>query len=515
MRDTLLILLLTAAAQGTLAQGITFTKNEAITVNVTGGSVRGDRFKDGSIVFRGIPYAAPPVGELRWRPPQPVNPWTGIREATIAGRPCLQPAMGWNDRYPPRASEDCLYLDVRTRSVQPIIKKPVMIWIHGGANLGGYGSETIESNIVERNVVLVTLQYRLGVLGFLSHPALTAESSHDSSGNYGFLDQVAALKWVQENIAKFGGDPGNVTVFGHSAGGQGVGVMMLTPVSKGLFAKAIEQSGTAGFGLPPRSLRENEALGEQLAKQLKIPAGGDTLKALRARSGDALVAAGQQLTPHILDDDNYIWLQAVVDGWVLPRPPLEILTARQQHPVDLLIGSNTREFPLSGGSATVRATVEKAYGANAKQALTIYGLDRNEPVADDARLGDIGTQVVTDIHFRCPAVSVANLHAAGGYRVWQYELDRAEPGSQGVVRHSAELAYVLDNAPAGAAGGISQPRLQAYWTNFARTGDPNGMGMPEWPRFSGGDAGYLAFTEQGPEARQGLRASLCALLIRP
>jgi len=520
---------------------------------ISAGQMRGERLIDGTIVFRGIPYARPPVGSLRWRPPEPVEPWTGVRDAVSSGPPCLQAPLGWNNKDAVRGREDCLYLDVRTPALPPTARRPVMVWIHGGANWAGSGSGYLTSNIAQRGVVLVTLQYRLGVFGFLSHPALTAESANKSSGNYGLLDQIAALQWVKANIAKLGGDPNNVTIFGHSSGGQDVGLLMLSPLAKDLFAKAIEQSGTAGFGLPARTLAENERLGEAFAAAIGVPASAKApLEKMRAAYTTAMLAAGNKLNAPALEDDSFIWLQAVVDGWVLPRAPADLLAERKQHPVPLLIGSAAREFSLYGGPDSLRHSVEVAFGPKASQAIPLYGLDQLKTPPEDARLGDMATQLAADINFRCPVTVVSKHHQAAGARVWQYQLDRASPNGNGVVSHGAELPYVFDAAPiygpvvaadragatsvaiatntrsAGAAANTSgtlQPisisatgsgpaTMQAYWVRFATTGDPNGPGLPRWPEYTR-KREYLEFTEGGPIAKRDLRASVCDLLNRP
>jgi para-nitrobenzyl esterase len=208
------------------AAGTAFAADGAV-VTVTGGAIRGEARGAGA-VFRGVPFAAPPVGDRRWKPPAPVAPWTGVRDATVSGAPCLQRSYGWNAKDAADSREDCLYLDVRTPTLKPAKPLPVMVWIHGGANRAGSARGTVESSLVEQGVVLVSIQYRLGAFGFLSHPGLTAEGG-GASGNYALMDQIAALRWVRDNIARFGGDPGNVTLFGHSAGGQDVGLLMLAP----------------------------------------------------------------------------------------------------------------------------------------------------------------------------------------------------------------------------------------------------------------------------------------------
>ena len=431
-----------------LPPGAPLPKATPVLATLASGAVRGEQLLDGTVAFRGIPYARPPVGALRWKPPEPVEPWTTVREAVVAGPSCLQAPLGWNNKDALRSREDCLYLDVRTPALPPTARKPVMVWIHGGANWAGSGSGYLNSPIVQRGVVLVTVQYRLGVFGFLSHPALTAESKQKSSGNYALLDQIAALQWVKANIAKLGGDPNNVTIFGHSAGGQDVGLLMLSPLAKGLFAKAIQQSGTAGFGLPARTLAENERLGEAFAASVGAPAGSKApLEKLRAAYTTTLLAAGNKLNVPGLDDDSFVWLQPVVDGWVLPRAPADLLAERKQHAVPLLIGSASRELPLYGGANNVRRAIETAFGANAARAIPLYGLDLLKSPPDDPRLGDMPTQLAADINFRCPVTVVSKHHQAAGARVWQYQLDRPAPGGNGLVSHGVELPYVFDASP--------------------------------------------------------------------
>jgi para-nitrobenzyl esterase len=548
------------AGANALPPGASLPKSIPVIATVTSGQLRGEQWPDGTFSFRGIPYARPPTGALRWKAPEPVEAWTGVRDALDSGPPCLQAPLGWNNKDALRSREDCLYLDVRTPAFSPTARKPVMVWIHGGGNRAGSGSGYLSSSIVQRGVVLVTVQYRLGVFGFLSHPALTAESKQKSSGNYALLDQIAALQWVKANIAKLGGDPNNVTIFGHSSGGQDVGLLMLSPLAKGLFAKAIQQSGTAGFGLPARTLAENEKLGEAFAARIVGKAGAkDPLEKLRAAYTTTLLAAGNKLDAPALDDDSFVWLQPVVDGWVLPRAPVDLLAEHKQPPVPLLIGSAARELTLYGGADNARHAIEAAFGANSSKAIPLYGLDQLRTPPDDPRLGDMPTQLAADINFRCPVTIVSKHQLAAGAHVWQYQLDRPAPGGTGLVSHGAELPYVFDalpifgpaasrdapvvvaNAPSqdGAAhatpvssttAGSKTPRdikvnplrepnfttasLQAYWVRFAMTGDPNGPGLPRWPEYTR-KREYLEFSESGPIAKHDLRALQCDLLNLP
>lgn len=473
---------------------------EDVSVAVTGGTIRGEARGPGA-AFRGVPFAAPPVGEQRWKPPAPVAAWAGVRDATVSGPPCLQRSYGWNAKDAADSREDCLYLDIRTPALKPDAPLPVMVWIHGGANHAGSARGTVDSSLVDQGVVLVSVQYRLGAFGFLSHPGLTAEGG-GASGNYALMDQIAALRWVRDNVARFGGDPANVTLFGHSAGGQDVGLLMLAPEARGLFHKAIAQSGTAGFGLPPRSLAGNEALGQDLARAV----GAKDLAGLRAASGQAVLDAAEVLKPPIADA-GFLWLQAVVDGAVIREAPAMTLAAGRQAKVPLIIGNNARELSMYGGAANATTWVAEAYGAGAGEAALAYGLTGPGKASDDT-----ADQIADDTGFRCPATWVAARQVEAGQRVWRYELGVAAPGA-GAVRHGSELAFVFDRPPVG-ADEAAWPRLQAYWVNFARRGDPNGAGVTPWPEY-GRAADALAFTPAGPKPTRNDRGELCRLLPRP
>jgi para-nitrobenzyl esterase len=332
----------------------------ATVVPTQQGALRGEVTADGRHLFRGIPYAAPPIGPLRWKPPQAVRRWKNARDATRSAPSCPQVDRGWNTQAATFASEDCLYLEVATPELKPSKPMPVMVWIHGGSNYAGGGAGTIQSGLVRKGVVLVSLQYRLGALGFLSHPALTREGG-GASGNYGLMDQQAALRWVRANIAAFGGDPANVTLFGESAGAMDIGLHLLSPGSRELFAKAIEESGTPGFGTPPRSLAENERLGTLIAAKAGI---AQTAAALRALPVADLIAATEAVDVPGLADKSFIWLQAIVDGRVLTDTPAATL-AKGGNPAALIVGSNARELTLHGGVARAGEAIAEAFGPNA------------------------------------------------------------------------------------------------------------------------------------------------------
>ncbi len=471
-------------------------------VEVTGGKIGGEALPDGSAIFRSVPFAEPPVGAFRWKAPQPVKAWSGVRDATKSAPGCRQPDQGWNSYGAKNQSEDCLYVEVRTPDLKPQKPFPVMVWIHGGANVAGSGEDTVKSTIVDHGIVMVSIQYRLGVFGFMAHPALSAEAG-GHSGNYALMDHQAALRWVQANIAKFGGDPANVTIFGESAGAQNVGLLMIAPGGRGLFHKAIAESGTVGFGFPPRPLAEAEAIGEALIRA----AGADKADAatLRSLSGDAILKASQQRLGDL--DPANMWGRATLDGAVLSEPPPESLARGGQAPVPLIIGANSKEFEMGPIAANPAEMFRNLFGAGAEGALAFYGLDRGRRPADHPRLGSVSMQVSSDIIFRCPMIVVSKAHARAGLPVWQYHFDYAPPEGPPVA-HASELRYVF-NAPGEQGIPKDAAPLQAYWVNFAKTGDPNGPGLPAWPRYELVGKPYLAFTVEGPKVESGLRDPVC------
>jgi para-nitrobenzyl esterase len=286
-------------------------------VSVTGGSVRGRIASDGGAAFKGIPFARPPLGELRWREPQPVEPWTEIRDASTFRPACTQLSETWNDAEVPTSTEDCLYLNVAAPEWPPKTTRPVMVWIHGGSNLAGSGEAPAfeQRALVRRGIVWVTVNYRLGALGFLAHHELVSESPHHSSGNYGLMDQIAALHWVHDNIASFGGDPRNVTVGGESAGAWDTSLLMASPRAKGLFHRAIQESGAvAGFN-GCLSAQRAEDLGRRLAAQLKAPDTG-AIAFLRTIPALDILKAAKKVAGF-----DRTGLGVSVDGWVLPENP--------------------------------------------------------------------------------------------------------------------------------------------------------------------------------------------------
>jgi len=485
--------------------------DDAYTVTVTGGRIHGKARKHGAL-FAGIPYARPPVGEGRWRPPQPVEPWNGVREATEPGPSSLQPDLGWNKTQRARQSEDCLYLNVLTSEWPSTGRLPVIVYIHGGANVGGAGWDHLleHTTLPEHGVVLVSLNYRLGVFGFLAHPELTAESPHHASGNYGLMDQMAAIRWVRENIARFGGDPDNLTVMGQSAGAQDIGLIVASPQGRGLFSRAILESGpVTGIGFSRyRVLAEAEQMGAEFAKM----AGQPDLAALRRMAaGDVIDAAARA----------HLSFGPDVDGWVLADRPGKIYATGRTAPVAMIVGSNAREFTFEGKPEELRSQIERAFGELAPEALRLYGLADGAPAPEaDPVPGDAGTQFVTDLAFRGPSSLVAIWQHEAGNPVWRYQFSRTPIGheKQG-ASHSAELPFVFGEMVPNELGDDYDAAdrklcetIQRYWVNFATTGDPNATDVPPWPHFDPDARRYLDFTAGGPEVRTGLRREIIDLM---
>lgn len=473
---------------------------------VTGGIVRGTDLPDGSQVFLGIPYAAPPVGDLRWKPPQVVPAWIGVRDATKAPPPCIQHNEGWNEIDAAHGKEDCLYLSIHTPRHDPSDRLPVLLWIHGGSNRAGSGSYVAkDSTLYQRGVVVVALEYRLGVFGFLGSPELTAESPEHASGNYALLDQIAALKWIRDNIVRFGGDPGNVTIAGQSAGAYDVSLLLLSPLARGLFQKAIEESGPLP---PPRSLAENEKIGDDFAAVMNAPA-ADRLKFLRAASAEDVLAMGDKLTTPQGIDPSALWMQPQVDGWVLPKTPARIVAEGGEAKAPLIIGDNTQEIAPDLPPDTLRQMIVADFGANAAKAQSLYGLSGTSVPADDPLLGAPGTQLLSDTQFHCPDTRKSDQWLAARLPVWRYRFGVPKPGTKD-VRHSAELEYVFNPMPPGASFG-QWPPVQRYWANFMKSGNPDGPGLPHWPQM-GSERLYLAFTPDGPRIGADFRGAVCRLL---
>jgi para-nitrobenzyl esterase len=444
------------------------------------------------MAFRGIPYGAAPTGAWRWKPPRPVEAWRGVRPARDMGPVCPQPA----DREPGfqrkmiaaiggdpsvvqplgAMSEDCLSLNVWTTALDT--RQPVMVWLHGGSDAVGKGGEEAAS-LAPLGVVVVTLNYRLGLLGFLAHPALTAESPHHASGNYGLLDQIEALRWVQRNIAAFGGDPARVTVFGHSAGGGAVLQLMASPLARGLLHRGIAQSGTLDMSQP---LADAEIEGVATATKLGVPA-DDPLPALRAASVEQLLAVSAR---------GY---QGATDGWAIPRSGPDQLAADALAPVPLIIGATANEAEVFGlpplpTPDAYGALVREADPRRADRVLALY------PPATTADIERAARRYVTDRDFVCPARFVAATRRAP---TWLYLYDAPlTPPAQITAFHGAELRPLFadeQGAPLTDTERRVSAAIRRYWVQFAATGDPNAPGLPAWPAYAAASPHHLRIAD--------------------
>lgn len=493
-----------------LIVGTALAAGSGPVVRLGSGSLQGQQLGAAGAVFKGIPFAAPPVGPLRWREPLPVIRWQGVRAATQYQGACAQPNMGWNSSLVPTASEDCLYLNVWTPRLDRSAHLPVMVWIHGGAFAGGSGTDPMfdGGRLSARGVVLVTLNYRLGVLGFFSHPQLGA-AANSASGNFGLLDQIAALHWVHDNIEHFGGDPSAVTIFGQSAGGGSVVALLTSPLAKGTFRSAIVESGATLGPQPTTTLVAARAIGEKFA-------GKATLEQLRALSTNELLqrwgafkGAGQT--------------GPIVDGDVLTADPVATFAAGHEQKVPLIIGNNAREGFGRIPDAQLPQIIHGFYGADAAAVLPEYAPSSG---TENAALGSAANQWLTDTTFRCGAVITAKRHSAAGARVYSYQFEQSLPGHpEEGAQHSFELPYVFGNLLTdGALGGAYTASDRAlsdamvgYWTNFAKAGDPNGAGLPTWPAFDSAGRAYMRFATAyaaNASAAERLRQSACSAFER-
>ena len=492
----------TAAALLALAAAALPADAAGPAVRVTGGEILGAM--DGrEAVFKNIPFAAPPVGENRWREPQPVVAWTGVRDATKFGPPCVQP-------HAPEPDEDCLQLNVWTPEWPVKSPRAVMVWFHGGGNTEGWASTPFfwGTDFAKHGVVFVSAQYRLGVFGFFSHPELDAESPHHASGNYGLLDQIAALKWVRDNIAKFGGDPANVTIFGESAGAEDVGLLMVSPLSKGLFQRAIAESGPLRRFYP--SLADHERDCARLAAALDAPT-KNALPYLRKLDARALMATAFA--------NDGVCRPVNLDGYVLPEQPLKTYADGHQHAVPFMLGNTLREGFQPMSLDQLKALIRKQYGDAAPRVFAAYGIDKGAP-APDPLYGSAAVQYGADQGHRCRVALIGDEHTAIRQPFYQFQFSRDLPG-QTVTdsTHTDELFYVFGE-PAYTRKGLTtradiklSGQMESYWTNFAKTGNPNGPGLPEWPRYDAAKRGFMSFRSDGPFAGSALRKAQCDLFL--
>ena len=474
-------------------------------------------------VYRGIPYAKPPVGELRFKPPESPLPWQGVRSSLDFGTACWQ-SFGednfvWSRGQFP-TSEDCLYLNVWSGALETEEKRPVMVWFHGGSHTVGYGHSKIfdGTELARQGVVLVSINYRLGPFGFLAHDALTAESANNSSGNYGLLDKIKALEWVQQNIATFGGDADNVTIFGQSAGSSSVCYLQTSPLAKGLFHKAIGQSAACMGELTGDADLDGRNRGGKLATSAGLAADASTQE-LRALSPQALLLAAQ----------NSGWAarsRVVVDGWVVPEPPLEVYERGGQHAVPLLVGSMANEgnelVPLDSTLTEDNfvARLQRRVGPAAEKLLALYaqdlkqspGLAQREIFTDQFMAWSMRNWAGANKSVSQPAWLYFFSHVPPAFRLYlphDPQLDLPGGPRGGGAYHSGDLAYVFGTLDLVGLDWRERDQeiaqqITGYWTNFAKTGNPNGNGLPDWPAYESATHNAMVFDTKS-KAEAGVR----------
>jgi para-nitrobenzyl esterase len=493
----------TIAVTGLLAQS---SSSGDPLVTVESGALRGT-VRDGVASYLGVPYAAPPVGNLRWREPQAASKWQGVRAADKFGSDCVQ-----HRQYDQPQSEDCLFLNVWTPAGAAGRRLPVMFWIYGGGL--SYGSAAWPwydgTAFAKQGVVLVSINYRLARFGFFAHPAISSEKSDAILGNYGFMDQVAGLKWVQRNIGAFGGDPANVTIFGESAGGRSVNAMLVSPLSKGLFQRAIIESGAGRNRL--RHIHDNrpgagtsaEAMGVEFAKSAGLT--NPTAADLRALSAEVVRGPAGNTPPPFAN--------AMIDGRLVTEDFTETYKKGAQHQVPLMIGANSAEFGT--GAAPEAESVFRSLGSYKDKALALYdGYGTHDPKI-------VAMEITSDMGMNNGTRYVARLIAKAGKPVYAFHFGYVTQSARATnpgARHAAELVYVFDTlgsrttrtqTPSVVADADRKvaKQMNTYWANFAKTGDPNGGGLPRWPAMTLANDETLEFTmNDGPVARPNFKAA--------
>jgi carboxylesterase type B len=460
------------------------------------GIVSGETIEGGIRVFKGIPFATPPVGELRWRPPAPPLPWKGVRDATKWGDDCPQPVTpgGPTSSRACRQSEDCLNLNIWAPPAKPGESFPVMVWLFGGGFLVGSPSDVVSDGekFARQGVILITANYRVGLFGFLAHWALTAESPNRSSSNYALLDQLAALRWIRDNIANFGGDPKRVTLFGVSAGSASVSLLMVSPLAKGLFQQAILES--AGAFRPLASLAEAESYGAKL---------GDDLAALRRMSVEEVLAKTSLFVPKVRGLTTPRVLRPIRDGWVIPQDERDAFAAGRFHAMPVIVGTNADEGSSFVGAwpfrtfEDYRGFVTENFGVVTEEALALYPVREESEVR--GRLGEL----FADTQFNYGGWAVARAMAKAGKSTWRYLFMRRRPGQTDGPHHGGEVPYVFGALGHSARGGGSfdatdetlSAAMMAAWVRFAQNGDPNGAGF-DWPRYDPARDAYAEFGDR-------------------
>jgi para-nitrobenzyl esterase len=479
------------------------TASASDKVKTQAGVVEGTMNAGGTVrMFKGVPFAAPPVGDLRWKAPQPVPKWPGVRQAEKFGPACMQTDVFGDIHFRDvEPSEDCLNMAIWIPAKSAGKKIPVLVWFYGGGFVAGGNSELRYDgeSLAKKGIIVVSPNYRLGVFGFFSHPDLTKESGHAASGNYGLMDQVAALKWVKENIAAFGGDPANVTIAGESAGSFSVCALMATPLARGLFQRAMGESGAffpsnpqGPLGLKP--LAVTEQAGAKFAESL----GAKTLADLRAIPGDKLLQAAAKRNRGFDFAPN-------IDGYYFPEDPRAIYAAGRQAHVPLLAGWNADEgkmtilfSPAKPTAKSFAQQAEKRFGSEAAEFLKVY------PAATDAEALESAYQLASDDFIAYSTWKWLNQQAVtGDSTVYTYHFEQVPatrpdekmgpiPASEVGSRHAGEIEYVFQtlkskDEPWTADDFKVSDVMSSYWANFVKTGNPNGPGLPEWPAYSQGD----------------------------
>lgn len=438
------------------------------------GYIRGS----GGVVatFRGIPYAAPPTGALRWKPPAPTRNWKGVRDARTFGSDCIQAEQMRRNSRAPGMSEDCLFLNVWEPRHRKSAKLPVMLWVYGGSFLGGSSSNPVQDGtaLARQGAIVVSFNYRTGIFGFFSHPELSRESDHNASGNYGIMDTIAALRWVRRNIAAFGGDPDRITVFGESSGASLLGMTLVSPLSKGLFRGAILQS--PGVLRPLGTLVDAEARGSAIGRDLAMLR-GLSARDLQEKAAASIPAVRALSQPRIFGP--------TIDGWVLPTSDQEALRRGAVLKVPLIIGGNAAEgrlfvsnWPI-GTVAKYEAFVASNFGGNAPAVLREYRASSDDDVKPQL------ARLFADNQFNKGNAAFADRMSELGVPVWRYLFAAPIGPDQLPATHGDELPFVFDTLSGHASKRDEQLSrlISAAWVRFAEKGNPNGGALPSWPNY--------------------------------
>jgi para-nitrobenzyl esterase len=475
------------------------TEHGSLTVKTANGLLQGIQLS-GITMFKGVPFAQPPVGDLRWKEPQPVKNWEGTKKADHFGPRAMQlPIFSDMMFRSDGVSEDCLYLNVWTPAKTGKEELPVLVYFYGGGFMAGDGSEFRYDgeSMARRGIVSITVNYRLGVFGFLAHPELSKESPHHASGNYGLMDQTEALRWIHKNVAAFGGNPDNITIAGESAGSFSVSAQVASPLPRNLFSSAIGESGSLLGFRPMATLKEAEIYGQQFSDSLNV----HSLKELRAMTADQIIQGAARTRKYF---------QVDLDGYFFPESPAALYAEGRVAKVPLLVGWNSEESPWQGILGNAAPTMEnytsavrKLYGAQADEILKLYN------VKNDSDVEAVASALASDRFIAYGTWRWAEMHAKTNSPVYRYYFTRARPGLMSAVNkpaatgdhsspkpgefhgasHSAEIEYALGNLPTNRVYDwqpddyLVSSVMQDYFLNFIKTKNPNGTGLPYWPLY--------------------------------